>query len=90
MRTKQTARKEQGKESLQVMLLDCIAAGSWYWFRAEGDDENMVSALNRMKYRGMVERFRTLNIPLPTPEEIYAYAADKWPKHKLHAAPKAA
>lgn len=83
-------RKDQSKESAETLRLECLAAGAWYWFRAEGQDENMVSALNRMKYRNLVERFRTLNIPLPTPEDMYAYAAEKWPKHKLHPAPKAA
>jgi hypothetical protein len=82
--------KTTNKESLQVILMDCIAAGVWYWFRAEGDDENMASALNRMKYRGMIQRLEALNIPCPTPDEIYAYAAEKWPMHKLHPAPKAA
>ena len=90
-------RKERGmqrvltsQESAAMMRLEMIAAGAYYWLRAEGQDENMVSALNRMKYRQMVERFDALNIPKPTPEEMYACAAEKWPSHKLHAAPKAA
>lgn len=83
-------RTEKSQENVATMLLECIAAGAYSWFRAEGPDENMVSAMNRMRYRQMVQRFETLNIPLPTAEEMYAYAADKWPKHKLHAAPKVA
>lgn len=82
-------RTVEVKETVETLLLDCIAAGAYYWFRAEGPYENMVSALNRMKYRELAQRFETLNLPLPTPEEMYAYASDKWPKHKLHAAPKA-
>lgn len=82
-------RTEKSKESVAQLLLECIAAGAYYWLRAEGPDENMVSALNRMKYRDVIQRFQTLNIPQPTPEEMYAYAADKWPAHKLHSAPKA-
>jgi hypothetical protein len=81
--------KAHNKENIHVMLSDCIAAGAWYWFRAEGQDENLVSALNRMKYREMVNRFQSLNIPLPTPEEMYAHAVEKWPAHKLHPAPQA-
>jgi len=75
------------EENVATMLLESIAAGAYYWLRAEGPDENMVSALNRMRYRQMVERLKSLDIPLPTAEEMYAYAADRWPKHKLHAAP---
>jgi len=80
-------RTKESKESLQCLLLDCIEAGAWYWFRAEGIDENLTSALNRMKYRKITDRLKSLNIPLPTPEEMYVYATDKWPTHKLHPGP---
>jgi hypothetical protein len=81
-------REYSHQESLHSMLLDCIAAGAYYWFRAEGWDENTVSAFNRMKYREIVGRFQALSLPLPTSEQMYAYAAEKWPAHKLHPAPK--
>lgn len=79
---KQTSKSQ---ENVATLLWECIAAGAYYWYRAETPDENMVSSLNRMKYREMSQRFKMLNIPLPTPEEMYGYAADKWPAHKLHA-----
>jgi hypothetical protein len=30
-----------------------------------------------------------LRIAVPSPEEVYAYAAERWPNHRLHAAPEA-
>lgn len=83
-------KRQKSQESITSLLLECIAAGAWYWFRAEGQDENLVSTLNRLKYRELAQRFDALNIPRPTAGEMYAYAVDKWPKHKLHPAPKAA
>ena len=80
----ESSRTEKIQENVATMLLECIAAGAYYWFRAEGPDENIVNAMNRMRYRQMVERFEAMNILRPTAEEMYAYAADKWPKHKLH------
>lgn len=82
-------KKPHVKETLSSLLQDCIRTGAYYWFRAEGPDENLQSALNRMQYRQMVERLNSLGIPRPTPDEIYAHAHDKWPEHKLHPAPKA-
>ena len=71
-------------ESVHTMRLDAIAAGAYYWFRAEGPDEELVSTLNRMRYRNLIHRFEVLNIPQPTSADILAYAKDKWPAHKLH------
>lgn len=76
-------------ESSTEMHSACVTAGSYYWYRAEGPHENMISALNRAKYRQMVERFDAMGIPRPSAEEMYAAAASKWPKHKLHTAPGA-
>lgn len=83
-------RTETRQETMTQMFADYIAAGAWNWLRAEGDDENLVSALNRMRYRTIVQRFESLNIQPPTPADLYAAAAEKWPAHKLHPAPKGA
>ena len=78
---------KEPKEPAESLRMDYIMSAAFYWLRAEGPDENMVSALNRMKARGTKERLEMLNIALPTAKEIYSYAAERWPKHKLHSAP---
>ncbi len=64
--------KKQTKESAVDLIQQCASAGADYWLRAEGQDENLVSALNRAKYRQLKERLEILNVPRPTPEEMYA------------------
>ena len=75
-------------ETVASLRLEYIQAAAWYWFRAEDREETMESMLNRMKAQNLHQRFANLNIPLPSPDEIYAYAADKWPAHKLHRSMK--
>ena len=79
----QKATKKE--ESVAIMRLEMVEAGAYFWLRAEDGDENLVSALNRLKYGRIAARFDALNIPKPLPEEMYAYAREKWPAHKLHA-----
>ena len=80
-------KSSKHEESVAVMRLEMIEAGAYFWLRAEDADENLVSALNRHKYSRIAARFDALNIPKPSAQEMYEYAEQKWPAHKLHPAP---
>lgn len=77
-------RTAPAAESAASLRWDYILAAAYWWFRAEGPDETLVSALNRVKATSLQQRLLLLNIPLPTPEEIHAHAAQRWPAHKIH------
>lgn len=76
--------RQPKKESAAGMRLDYMMAAAWYYYRAEGADEQLASALNRMQAQKLHQRFLGLGMELPTPEEIQGYAQSKWPAHKLH------
>jgi hypothetical protein len=71
-------------ESAASIRSDYIQGAKYYYLRAEGWDENLVSALNRMNAEKLRQRMKTLNIAVPTAEELHAAAAESWPEHKLH------
>lgn len=79
---KRTTTNTETRESLR---LEYIMAAAWYYLRAEGPEENLTSVLCRMQAQNLHQRFQALRLELPTPAEIHAYAADRWPAHKLHA-----
>ena len=66
------------------LRLDYIMAAAWFWFRAEDAEENLVSYLNRSRARNLAQRFEVLRLTLPTPQEVYSYAQERWPEYKLH------
>jgi len=77
-------RTTQHTETEAGLRLEYIMAAAWYYLKAEGRDENQASVLNRMHAQNLYQRFRALRLDVPQPAEIYAYAAEKWPAHKLH------
>lgn len=79
--SKQQPTNTENEASLR---LEYMIAAAWFWVRAEERDETLVSALNRTKARNLQRRFEVLHMTLPTPEEVYEYAQDRWPAHKLH------
>jgi hypothetical protein len=81
---KKTNQNSAARESAAALRMDYLMAASWYWLRAEGPDENLVSSLNRMKAQDLAQRFAGLSLALPTPEETYSYAQERWPQYKLH------
>lgn len=78
-------RKDTDKnETPAALRLKCALDGAWFWFRAEGQDEDLLSATHRLRYHTIKARLDMLGIEPPTAKEMYAIAADKWPAHKLY------
>ena len=68
-------------ENTEALRLEYLMAASYFWFRAEGNDEQLVSAL----YRSKAAKLKlALNNYCPTDEQVRAYAVDRFPAHKLH------
>jgi hypothetical protein len=73
--------KKAEAENTASVRLDYLMAASYYWFKAVGNDEQLVSAL----YRAKAEKLKLqLGAHLPTPEEVRAFAVERWPAHRLH------
>lgn len=72
-------------ETPESLRLDYLTAAAYDYYRAEGADENLASALNRIRARRLQERLLNLGMALPKAEEVQAYAAAQWPRHKVHA-----
>ena len=68
-----------------ALRLDYLIAASWFWVKATGS-EQLVSALNRLRAQEIARELGPHNTP--SPEEVCAYARDRWPEHKLHAEAK--
>jgi hypothetical protein len=71
-------------QTIHGLRLDYFMAASYYWFRAEGDNENLVSALNRQLAEKLKPRFSGKD--LPTEQEVRQFALNRWPSHKIHGA----
>lgn len=61
---------------------------AWWWFRAEDNNENMISALHRLQSKGSRTRLEALGIPVPDAFAVYQYAKAIFPLLKLHPAPR--
>jgi len=73
--------KQSTPRTLENVRLEYLTAASYYWYRAVGNDEQLVSAL----YRTQAEKLaRELGVHTPTPEEVRAYAVQRFAKHQLH------
>ena len=58
-------------------------AASWFWVSAVGPDEQLVSAANRIRAHQLA---RQLGPHLtPAPDEVQAYARERFAAHQLHA-----
>jgi hypothetical protein len=78
-------RRQHGATETRASLrFDYLQEAQWYFLRAEGNDENLVSVMHRIRASNLQERMDMLGVPVPTPEETYAAALEKWPEHRLH------
>jgi predicted class III extradiol MEMO1 family dioxygenase len=77
------------KQMLAKARKAAVAAGAWYWFKAETAEENLNSALMRMAYQSAVDVLKAEGVVAPAAAELYVAAASKWPVARLHPAPKA-
>ena len=71
------------------MRLQYIMAAAWFYLKASSADENLVSALNRTQASQLLTDLMRHGLPIPTAQDIYAYAAERWPSFRLHPAPEA-
>lgn len=74
-------KREIGSESTEGLRLEYLMAAAYYWYKAEGNDEQLVCALQRVRAQNLS---RKLQNHLPTPEEVRAYAVGRFPAHRLH------
>lgn len=78
-------RQKTVTETAASIRQDYLMAARYYYFRAEGINEDLTSVFSRINADKLLKRMQTLNIAVPTAEEIRAYAAESWPEHKLHS-----
>jgi hypothetical protein len=67
-----------------TMQWEYIRCAAYYFFRAVGDTEQVVSALYRDKAAALRQLLDQYSVRVPDAEEIYGYAKDKWQAHQLH------
>ena len=77
------------KTTAEDIRLEYVMTAAWYWFRAVEPGEHMTSAISRLRADQLRMKLLAYGIPEPSAEEIYRYAAEKWPAHQLHPAPAA-
>ncbi len=73
--------KPQSTETTAALRLEYLISASYYFFKAEGDDEQLHSALNRMKAQKLA---LSLGSHVPKFEEVRAFAVERFPAHKRH------
>ena len=74
--------KTEHGNSTAIVRQEYLAAASYYWFKAVGNDEQLVSSLNRIQAQRLALE---LGAYVPTPEEVRAYAIERFPAHKIHS-----
>jgi hypothetical protein len=78
-------KQQTNTETPEFLTFEYLQEARWYYLRAENPNENLVSALHRMKAGNLKTRMEMLGILVPTSTEIYNVAKEYWPAHKLHA-----
>jgi len=70
------------------LYMNAVEAGSYYYYRAEGEVENLISVTGRMTYQSLVSQLKKQGLRVPTAQELYLAATTRWPAAKLHPAPE--
>lgn len=78
------AKAVKQQETAASLRFDYIQEAKYYYFRSEGVDEALVSALHRSNAMSMHQRMLAMGVELPSPEEIKAAARETWTDIKLH------
>jgi hypothetical protein len=72
------------------LQFEYIRHAAFFYFRAVGPEENLVSAGERQLAGAARRMLEEYGIAVPSPGEVYGYAQDKWKPHQLHTGPGAA
>lgn len=87
MPKRSTTPDNPAQQHPSILQFEYIRHAAWFYYRAVGDDENLVSALER----NLASQWETLlhqrSIRVPDAQEIYGYAQEKWREDQLHPAP---
>jgi hypothetical protein len=59
----------------------------WFWYKATGPEENMISALHRSLALVILRDLRARNIRVPTIKETYVIAKEQFPPDRLKENP---
>lgn len=73
----------------QDLQQDYRHEAAYFYFRAATPDENMVSVLHRLAADAFRRDLEAHGWPVPTPEDVYAYARILFPEDRLHGGPDA-
>ena len=85
--TKKVLKRLQADE-LYLLTAKAERAGAYYWLKAEGQGEQLESALMRLEYGNLVAAIEALGGEKPSAAAMYRAAQMIWPAAKLHAGPK--
>ena len=69
------------------LRLQAVETGSYYYYKADGADDQLNSATKRVSYGIIVDLMKKRKLEPPTPAELYIKARATFPGHKLHPAP---
>ena len=70
------------------LRLQAVETGSYYFYKAEGNDDQLNSAMKRVAYGIVVGQMKARKLEPPTRLELWAKAQATFPGHKLHPAPE--